>query len=169
MAGSCAVCLVAFTHGEKFVVMGTEVVHQQCIGGTTMATKHTHAIIEFKRRIATLDQELQLARVDVRVATGKQIPLEQEIADLKRQLRAHLTIEAGYRQERDSARRARDAADNRLVDMTRERDAARREASMHQLLAATPPPPPQATTEPVVNDERDPAEVRFSLLEIDRS
>src|SRR4029077_9476820 len=48
------------------------------------------------------------------------------------------------------------------AELVQERDAARREAALHQLLARQAP----VIATPAPADDRDPTEIRFSLLEL---
>lgn len=158
MPGVCAVCRVPLAKGEKFVMQASEVVHARCVGGQTMATRLKLDNIEARR-------QLEEIRGDVRRAQNELMASRLEAKDLRAELKAALATRGDYKDQRDAARRERDQA-------IAERDAARREAALHQTIQQSIPVTPAAgpASAPAPDkprDDRDPTEVRFSLLDLD--
>lgn len=167
---SCAVCGGAITKGGGFVLVGCEVVHksQFCLSraGETKNAKLAAKLAETKRELEYTEEDLGAIR-----------------QQLQRAARAGEEAMAAINRVRhDEAQRERDLFDyKRRLNVTtierdnaiEERDAARREAALHQMLAREPhapaatstTPPPAPAPEPQT-DEKDASEIRFSLLEL---
>jgi hypothetical protein len=159
MPGVCAACLVPLAKGEKFVLMGTEVVHPGCVGGVTVMTKLRRDLIESEREKGYLQRELRAQR-DHAENLGRVREIEtRELAETKEAMRRRFHLEDEYRAQRDNARAERDRAFVLRDEALRQAESARREAALHPIRDA-PAAPPEV-------DDRDPAEIRFSLLDLD--
>lgn len=157
--------------GEGFVLHGTEVFHRRatCIAGIASSLS-----VKQRQRIAELEGDVDKSLADVLYFRQHAEQSEREAATQRQQLESTRTsLEA---QQRITARRSREvevSEDERrrlallVENLTAERDAARRELAMHQALGPSRSAPPAAQGDPKVEekDERDPTEVRFSLLE----
>lgn len=160
MAAQCAVCLSPITKADKFAISGTEVMHTRCVGGQTIGTITKLRLIERNAQIAALRDEMRhTLALSADVAATERAAKEAIAKTLLAARDEHRAVQHQvdvYRNQRDAARRDRDEA-------YALRDAARSEPA----AAPAAPPAPVATPAPA-NDDRDPAEIRFSLLEIDK-
>lgn len=211
MAASCAVCLTPII-GGAFVLHGTEVVHKVCIRGLaqTRAIKLEAAVAQLRTRTQADQIELARLRLDYETTLTR---VGEQVAELQRKLRdkqSEIEQEKGWIKEwRDRANRAERSATTipdsvaaeieqlraRVDALTIERDAARREAQLHQTIQGarptrspdvfpsadvfpsprrpptTPAAPPQQRPPPPPPPDPEPAlddsEARFSLLELD--
>jgi CRISPR/Cas system-associated endonuclease Cas1 len=148
---SCAVCRHPIARRADVCVQDTEVIHRGCAGGATVRQKLEHELAESMR---TAEQLTRAALLAQELAASRLRQLSSAVAGRA----ADNTDNA--REQRELLRRARDA-ESTARRMEAERDAARRELALYQATAAPQPQPER--------DERDASEVRFSLLEIDRS
>jgi hypothetical protein len=163
MPGVCAACLISLGNGEKFVLMGTEVVHPGCVGRQTERTKLLMRLNEETRRAGNLAIEERRQREMAVAADREHLRVSAELREVKETMRRRFHLEDEYRAQRDNARAERDRAFALRDEALRAAEAARREAALHQTLG----PAPAAPATPEVKDERDPSEIRFSLLDLD--
>lgn len=153
--------------GEKFVLSGTEVFHGRCVMKYGTASS---ARAKLELRVIAAERD---AAVAIREAEG-----QRKHADQLAAARIHAEREARVAKAGKEAA-LRDAAywRERAQVLEVERDQARRALAIERQYPAqaapiTPPPSPPpsapAKTEPA-NDDRDQAEIRFSLLELDKT
>lgn len=178
MAATCAACAAPIVKGgDPFVIVGTEVVHRRCLGAETKTTRLLLRLKDWRGALKKLGAQLAAAQLEVadkRAAMAsvnggmeslrkQAIDKDLAIINLRKTAREAEARELEYKRQRDEARRERDEARAQL-------EAARREAALHQTIqGATRTVEPKSTETPPANDDRDPSEVRFSLLEIDPS
>lgn len=167
MAIVCASCLQPIDAGQKqFVLAGTEVFHRRC--ATNIANSHAERqrqrIIELGadaqkwrneserllRQLEDYGRDLDTTRDNLRKSGDELSRLGMTLLDTRSAQRAEL-----------------ERKDTTIADLTRQRDAARREAQLHQAISNTPPRDPSPPSTPAENDDRDASAVRFSLLELD--
>lgn len=166
MPAVCAVCLEPIVRGDKFMAVGTEVIHQQCVVGKTQGTRQRLQIIDLQHDLAQLRIQLdeQTKRNARLYAEAERLIVEH--AEYRRdradRLTREIAIKDDYREQRDTARRERDALRGELELARRELLAVRSAPVLPVPVApvATPAPEP-------VKDERDASEIRFSLLDLD--
>lgn len=178
MAAACAVCLRPIVKPQAFAIWGTEVVHRECVGGLDRSIVNRQKVELIKLREVIAQHEIEVRRLQ-----NDYDEANRERSAATRQLRDHDAMVLRARREVHEAQareatlqRALDAANDRAaaagrqVDAMRgERDAARREAQLHQTIQGAPRSTTSNTTEipaPAVVTEDD-AIVRFSLLELD--
>lgn len=178
MAATCAACAAPIVKGgDPFVLLGTEVVHRKCLGAQTKTTRLLLRLKDWRTAIKNLGAQLAAAKLEVQDSRHAMASMDASMESLRRrEIEKDLAIlnlrktardtearELEYKRQRDEARRERDEARAQL-------EAARREAALHQTIqGATRTVEPKSTETPPANDDRDPSEVRFSLLEIDPS
>lgn len=176
MAATCAACAAPIVKGgDPFVIVGTEVVHRKCLGARTKTTRLVLRLKDWRAAIKTLGAQLAAAQLEVQdsrhaVASmdagmesmrKREIDKDLAIINLRKTARDAEHRESEYRRQRDEARRERDEARVQL-------EAAQREVALHQTIqGATRTAEPKSTETPPANDDRDPFEVRCSLLEIE--
>lgn len=160
----CAVCAKPIAKPQKWKISGTEVFHEACVVayGTAGSLSHRQ-----QRQIADLRADIERLRYEVESEKHK---AAHERANAKRiaderdrqgnELGQALVDVRAYRLRMEEARRDRDEA-------TAQRDAARREAQLHQTIQGAPAAPAPISTPEVAKDERDATEVRYSLMELD--
>lgn len=144
----CAICQGALTHAQRFLITDqAEVVHRSCVrpGRTTIGQR-------LRQDLASARQEAASAHVALTNAL-------REIASLRAQSTADHEVA-------EESRRDRAQMTRQLAQARRERDAARREAALHQTIGPRPATTPNPTTTDATEDTRDPTVVRFSLLDL---
>lgn len=175
---TCAICNGRILTRAELSVAGTEVFHKRCIRthGTanTVLTRSQRDALEAdaKRHHAAVEAQQVLERRDalIRDLNDENRDLTKQIATLERDLTSKgVTILAQRSQltqlTADVARLARE-----LDEALRLRDAAISEAALHQTIQRSRPVSAGRDTVPLVPaevDERDPTEVRMSLLDLD--
>lgn len=172
----CAICQHDLHREQGIVLAGSEAFHRACVRahGTASSVVNrlkqklleveaaavrdrdelrmkldeaTEVLRKSGRKVAELTAELEAARLlDVQLGLKK-----AELAGVRTELRALHGQVSNLEREAD--------------ELGRERDVARREAALHQLLAQSAPV--KVAPAPETIDDRDPTVVRFSLLEID--
>lgn len=176
MPATCAACAGPIVKGgDPFVIVGTEVVHRKCLGAQTKTTRLVLRLKDWRTTIKNLSAQLASAMLEVEDKRAqvssmsaamesmrkREIDKDLAIVNLRKAARDAEAREDEYRRQRDTFRRERDEARAQV-------EAARREAALHQTIqGATRIPDAKSTDTPPANDDRDPSEVRFSLLEID--
>jgi flagellar motility protein MotE (MotC chaperone) len=162
MSVVCASCLQPINTGQRqFVLAGSEVFHRSC--ATNIANSHA---ARQRQRIVDLGAEAQKWRNEAE-------RLARQLEDYARDLDG---ARASLRRSGDevsrlgmtlldtrSAQRAEiERRDATIADLTRQRENERL-AKVYQATLVDPGVPAPAKT-----DDRDPTEVRFSLLELDQ-
>jgi len=160
LAATCAACLDAISPREKFVLSGTECFHARCA-----MTRGTAQSVRRRLELEIIDHRAAIERLRADLTS------ERSTARHERQVTARIA------KERDElSAEVRDAARQReqLIDIHRtaerrltaeyervlvERDQARREIA---VLRDHPDSKPE-------NTDRDATEIRFSLLELDKT
>lgn len=140
---TCAICQRPIAGHQRFVITNeAEALHTACAraGATTVGQR-------LRMALAAAQTELASARV---VAARAALDREQLAVD-------HRAREAEWTARLAEAKRETQTA-------AAERDAARRELALMQAIRGSPPA--QSGTEGAPPDERDPAVVRYSLLEL---
>lgn len=165
MPATCAICLVPIGKGEKFALVETEVVHRRCIASPTarqtILTRARLTAVEAERQREAYRIALQSERAHGENLARARAAEATELANLRYALDR-------MRDERDSVKTRLDLARRERDEAMAARDAARREAALHQTIQAARADPAPAPEIPVVaKDDRDAAEIRFSLLELD--
>lgn len=178
---TCAICLTPIAGGQKMKIIDTEVIHATCaIHLVHHRTRGQRDRVAVEQLAADLERERRaFADANHRAATAdaRAKELERQVSNLRaneghvvdnlegvlREVDALKHDREGYRRARDRIRVERDAA---IV----ERDAARRELALHQTIGAgiAPQTAPSGSGSPQT-PERDATEIRFSLLELDKS
>lgn len=170
MAATCATCLKPIVEREKFVLAGTEVFHARCAlaTGTTQSVKAKldQTIVELTRETAMLRVQLAASRRDAEKAVeiSGRIANERDKAD---------AAERSWRRRLDDARAERDRfayeRDKALEDLAVIRQRLGSAPLVTQPPTSVPATPVAAATPEPAKDERDDTEIRFSLLELDKS
>jgi len=156
----------AIPTGAKFALAGTEVFHVQCVSdiARSVGTRNRLHIVQLGR---TNDH-----------ANARIVELQREIAAKDHAERDLRLARAELHQVNAKLKRLNRDMDEIVDDMRRQRDVARAELALFQdLSGARESAPPVTTQTPVptpvdsptgpANDQRDDAEQRFSLLELD--
>jgi chromosome segregation ATPase len=154
--------------GAKFRIAETEVFHEKCVH---LIAQSYRFLLE--REVAKLRGELARERGETSLARNQESLLRSDLASSRDRVR---DLE---RQRDDWMKRSNDSQDNAMrlerqrVKAMNERntaladlDAARRELALHRALG--PPTPTQAqqlNDAEKTTDDRNPTEVRFSLIE----
>lgn len=158
MAATCAYCLSPITNGENFSLAGTEVFHRACV-----AEHGIHDSVGNKQRRQLSSFELRHTQTQATVTR-----LHNQAAQAEHRVsQRDLTIER-LRTELDDANVARTLMAEQLSDakaelarVIAERDKARQDLALAQL------PPVQPRVDPTLQGMDD-AEIRFSLLDLDK-
>lgn len=163
MGATCAACLLPIQRLDQCTISQTEVFHRRCIGrivdsrGNRMAQRVLELEGErerYVRMMADAQHELARAReLEVRMAGA-----QSDVIRLNDEIRA----DAKEMQRRD---RLHQETVQALQIAVRERDAARRELALHQIIATPERSPNVASSDA----DLDPTVIRFSLLELDTS
>lgn len=171
MPGICAACNEAIGDGDQFALAGTEVFHRRCVGGieNSHRTRLEQQLIRAKREHLALRSNLAAAKrhaddndAMIQKLTRRQDDLEKRWREQETELESLRSLNGDYNrllaQYRDLQR------DLRVANEATERVSAQLRNVQLQALR-------QPSSEPVEStkvDTRDPTEVRFSLLEIER-
>lgn len=170
MAAACAVCLAPIGRGEKFVLVGTEVIHPYCVVGHTKSTKQRLHIIDLEHEISQMRIELEESgRRAAQAVKDMNRMVQDEARDYERlrdRLEAEMARVEAYRRDRDEARVQRDQSRAELEQVRRELVVARMTPVVAPAPAATVVTSAGSTSEPA-KDDRDASEIRFSLLDLD--
>lgn len=171
---TCAICQQPLTREQGIAIAGSETFHKACVRQHGISNS---VVARLRARLAELETAAVRTQEDLRrrldevtsklkeVARSK-VELEQRMQDMHR-VENDLALKklelASVRSELRTARDELRQSEDLSIELAQERDAARREAALHQLLAQQAPVQ-KSTPE---HDERDATEVRFSLLELD--
>lgn len=174
---TCAICQHDLHRSQGIVLAGSEAFHRACVRehgtASSVVNRLKNKLLEVES-IAVRQRDELRSKLDT--VTEQLKRSARRVADLRDEMETYSALEtqlelkkselAGVRSELAALRcefRELEQEGDILQD---ERDAARREAALHQLLAQQGPISVKAITpEPV--DDRDATEVRFSLLELD--
>lgn len=177
----CAICQQLATREQGIALSGSEVFHQECVRrhGTAnsvlnrLKTKLAELELFSVREIETIRQRASVLEDEVRTLrrAADKSKGDRENAQRAQQDLALRKIELdGVRSELRRAREAHKLLKEDFERMAADRDAARREAALHQTLAGQHVVAHvQADVTAVGQDDRDATEIRFSLLELDDS
>jgi predicted RNase H-like nuclease (RuvC/YqgF family) len=169
----CAICEQPILTTREAGAVGSEVVHKACV---RMMTASSTVLTRTKKKL----MEVEIAALTERnILNGKIMDLRNENRELRAQLgqlrvRIDDKIDALTMKDLSILRlqsEIRSLADmnaqysTKFTELERERDAARREAALHRAIGT---PVITSIGTPGTVDDRDPAEVRFGLLELDK-
>lgn len=166
---SCAACLREIAPGAKFALAGTEVFHRECAPNIaqSIGTRQKLEIIRLRSELAAERQEsarLRTAISDVQQQAERRLDAAANDALNARDRRANES-----RQTRQKLQTITSLERDILI-ITKQRDdarqdaaAARTETALLKALSAPPGTQPEEHTK----EDRDDAEQRFSLLELD--
>lgn len=167
MPAQCAACLGMINkHDRDFVLEGTECFHRRCVTNSPQSIKvrQQHRINELETRNAHLDanaayhqRRAEDALRELGDATRKVI-VGQAAKD------AVARSEQYWRERAESADQEKLRLANELADTRAQRDAARRDLQLAQVVRALTP---EGSDTRVTPDEKDATEQRFELLELD--
>ncbi len=167
--GACAVCLQAISHGDRFALVGCEVVHRDCLPqiersrSSIMAAKIIRLTAEVARERQEASRKQVVADDAENLARAARRARDVALADAA-QWKA--LYESGVASTQDALGQAR-AAMRRRDEMKAMADAANNDLRLHVALGSMPA---VANRSPATEiDDRDDASVRFSLLELDRT
>lgn len=174
---TCAICQLELHRGDGIALAGSEAFHKACVRDHGIANS---VVNRLKAKLLEVEALAVRQRDELRnkldSVTEQLRKSGRRVSDMTSEIEAYRTIDtqleikkaelAGVRHELSALRaefRELEAEGDILIA---ERDSARREAALHQLLAQNAPLVAKVITpEPV--DDRDATEVRFSLLELD--
>lgn len=180
----CAICERPLARQQGISLAGTEAFHKACVrtAGTSgsVANRLRAKLIEIETEAVrlrdSLREQLDRVRSELDIQRRKNTELGERAGDAKA-LQFQLDLKKA---ELAKAQRECTSLDREIGDLVedcktleRERDAARHEAALHQMLAYEASRVVQTGTVTVTaatakeDDERDATEVRFSLLELD--
>lgn len=157
MSGTCAACMQPMVSGERFVVSGTEILHQTCAAAGRMTELHrvrqeAHRVHAEVRR---MERELEQARSSARFAEER---CERALG------RVHAMQEGRVRAMQEADRIHAELETVRAeAESLRVINASLR-AAMARLTSPATTQPAESRTSP---EEQDGTRVRFSLLEFD--
>jgi len=172
----CSVCGGVVVRGD-ISLAGSEVFHKACIRthGTASSelnraktkaltadqTRHADAVVH-QQVLERRDAIIRDLNAENRELRAENLKLEMELA------RQRLTVVAQRAEITEAEGNVQDAERERDQAIAA-RDAAIREAALHQTIQRSSPVSSQRdmVTVPVEVDDRDPTEVRFSLLDLD--
>lgn len=156
----CAGCGVAITKGmgNRVAIVGSEAFHQRCVRAGLVATSK-------QRRLEQMLRDAEARAETNRVMAREALDLLQREQEKTAEVRS--LLDASRRSNTGNLARVHDLI-ARNAELEQERDAARREAALHQVIQATPAPrsdPPPVITTP--EEEVDGTKKRFEMLELD--
>ena len=172
----CAICQHELHREQGIVLAGSEAFHRACVRAhgtsSSVVNRLQQKLVEVEAMAVRQRDELRMRLDD---ATEKLRTSARRVADLADEIAAARAIEtqlelkkaelAGVRSELGALRIEFRELEHEGNTLMAEREAARREAALHQLLAQRTPVRVETAPDPI--DDRDPTEVRFSLLELD--
>lgn len=162
--GACAVCLQPITKTMKFRLVGTESIHDACVSRAGESV-----VWRMKGEIQRLADDLRTARALLADRSRELHHVKNDEVPALRRDRDHARDEAERakvdQRRRFTAEAERDTALSMRDSARAERDSARAELALHRTLG----PEPIAARElaPAEKDDRNPMEIRFSLLDLD--
>jgi len=175
---TCAICEKRIVARADLSVAGSEVFHRWCVRAEGTAhsvlnkAKAAALAADMQKHQAAVEAQQVLERRDalIRDLNAENRELQTKIGRLERELsQKGVTILAQqgqlYTATTDVARLERELASARAAEQ-----AARSEAALHQTIQRSRPVSAGRDTVPLVPaevDERDPTEVRMSLLDLD--
>lgn len=174
----CAICNGRIAARGDLSIAGSEVFHKWCVRQKGTATSalnraRTEALAsDTARHHAAVEANQVLERRDalIRDLNAENHELQAEIAKLKREATTREVTVLAQRSQLFTATTDVARLERELAEARRLRDAAISEAALHQTIQRSGPVSVHRDTVaavPVEVDERDPTEVRMSLLDLD--
>lgn len=159
-------------------IAGSEVFHRACIRahgtaqGALQRARAEALAADQGRHAAAVQHQQELERVNstVRDLKDENRGLRRELEQARRENAQQAVTVLAQKSELYEARTDVVRLERELAEAKRQAEAARSEAALHQTIQRSRPMSPQRETVPLVQaevDERDPTEVRMSLLDLD--